>query len=1378
MKIIRGKRYSTDYYGNPYIIKQLSEIKKIDFHNLIDNTYLESSISDHGRSQSRVVAKYGNDSLTLYDRSLDLNVSSNRPKEFEEVQNEIIKQYILANISEDVKNNCCEVFSFNPSLANSLEKITPKIIEFGKKENAGKNIVLNFEDDDSLAILNITSNGEFSFVNAETLMKSKVELVSKLLETGKQSTNILKLKNSEFIPPNYTGCVEHVDGSKQWLVEGKRHRLDGPAVEYASGEKHWYKEDLHHREDGPAIEYTDGTKKWYKEGEYHRLDGPAIEWIDGTKYWYIEGVKYSEAEWKKKVEELKILKLNDGEYIPQNYTGCIEFPNRTRRWYKERKTHRLDGPAVEFYDGEKGWYKDDLLHRLDGPAIECPNGNKFWFIEGKEYSEENWKKKVEELKILKLNDEDDVPVNYTGCVEYSNQTKKWYKEGKYHRLDGPAIEYADGAKSWYIEGKRHRLDGPAVEYASGEKHWYIEGKCYLEADWKKKMEELSNILPPSQATSTPIKGYDDDVFSTPNGEVWKVNNETSFPVVRVKSWEAFKKSEEGKRFVGLVLQKGDGPKHPPIRIQANCGVAEKLVKEWINIPTVSICFGNNNNKVQSFYSKTEVADNGSAVNLEERISYEPLLNTNGSIDFSAQDPDEEVRVWTISKGSFVKEPNFSLDVSDLRNKKKLKKFKYSQDLSGKTPWLVFEIENHRVSSYSFNPTVISSSEVETSKKQFEETLKQAFPQQEEKAVTQELKENMPEEKNETRVIGGKTFPVKYTQSSWENEVRKTKFTGVVVTKTGKEYTVVDGEIASLPNVLNYPVEQGAGLTKEFTTGKTGGSRFNMFGPSFIKADGSKHFYLEKDYANSKNRIPPESFFKVRNELYGDEAIALDGNASTTIAAFLLKLFPECYLDITGLYAQDSDKVVCRLKFNPETSKVEAIAADAQQKIGSNLPESIQKEFDYLDKLDSVSLKKLISQTKELTWGYVTPEKVLFRLLSQTFPTEIEGIRRLESFIQKQIIWNVGPNHSEELKKIFVFLNEKTKSNNDRNLTLEDIVFAIQLINDVKKKMEEPKVLKLKESDSVPQNYTGCVEYPDGNKYWFKEGKRHRENGPAIEFADGTKKWLKEGKLHRLDGPAVEFVDGEKHWFIEGKHHRLDGPAIEHASGNKSWYIEDKFYSEADWKKKVEEIRSQNSVDKKVETKDSPNTQQTTKQEEKKNMAEELSTKDLVKKTLASDAKKAAVRVTCKKLSKAARSMIAEMIADRMKYKGKQKTSFVSSFSEFLMTPFGASMIDGLIGSGIPLVKDRLPEKFQGPAMIVAEELRVNAIATAGEEVLDTITPMLGMMTNILTDSFSSMVLSEDEDETPAERVRVENGSSTVAHQELEATQSASSKLRG
>ena len=76
-------------------------------------------------------------------------------------------------------------------------------------------------------------------------------------------------------------------GAKEWWLNNKLHREDGPAVEYANGTKYWYLNGEHHREDGPAVEWASGTKKWYLNGKRHREDGPAVEWASGTKHWYL-----------------------------------------------------------------------------------------------------------------------------------------------------------------------------------------------------------------------------------------------------------------------------------------------------------------------------------------------------------------------------------------------------------------------------------------------------------------------------------------------------------------------------------------------------------------------------------------------------------------------------------------------------------------------------------------------------------------------------------------------------------------------------------------------------------------------------------------------------------------------------------------------------------------------------------------------------------------------------------------------------------------------------------------------------------------------------------------------------------------------------------
>jgi len=61
--------------------------------------------------------------------------------------------------------------------------------------------------------------------------------------------------------------IKHADGSKEWYLNGKRHREDGPAYEEADGSKDWYLNGKRHREDGPAYEGADGSKRWFLNGE-------------------------------------------------------------------------------------------------------------------------------------------------------------------------------------------------------------------------------------------------------------------------------------------------------------------------------------------------------------------------------------------------------------------------------------------------------------------------------------------------------------------------------------------------------------------------------------------------------------------------------------------------------------------------------------------------------------------------------------------------------------------------------------------------------------------------------------------------------------------------------------------------------------------------------------------------------------------------------------------------------------------------------------------------------------------------------------------------------------------------------------------------------
>ena len=99
----------------------------------------------------------------------------------------------------------------------------------------------------------------------------------------------------------------------------------------------------------------------------------------------------------------------------------------------------------------------------------------------------------------------------------------------------------------------------------------------------------------------------------------------------------------------------------------------------------------------------------------------------------------------------------------------------------------------------------------------------------------------------------------------------------------------------------------------------------------------------------------------------------------------------------------------------------------------------------------------------------------------------------------------------------------------------------------------------------------------GTISWYnEEGQLHCEHGPAIldkgginvryvnihnpkcrqvhEITQGKKIWYRNGKLHREDGPAIECLDGSKFWYLNDQRHREDGPALEYSDGDKAWYL--------------------------------------------------------------------------------------------------------------------------------------------------------------------------------------------------------------------------------
>ena len=99
----------------------------------------------------------------------------------------------------------------------------------------------------------------------------------------------------------------------------------------------------------------------------------------------------------------------------------------------------------------------------------------------------------------------------------------------------------------------------------------------------------------------------------------------------------------------------------------------------------------------------------------------------------------------------------------------------------------------------------------------------------------------------------------------------------------------------------------------------------------------------------------------------------------------------------------------------------------------------------------------------------------------------------------------------------------------------------------------------------------AMEWANGTKQWYVNGKCHREDGPAMEWANGSKYWYVNGKCHREDGPAMEWANGSKEWYVNGKCHRTDGPAYEGANGTKAWWVNGRKLTEEEFNRSFPQV---------------------------------------------------------------------------------------------------------------------------------------------------------------------------------------------------------------
>jgi len=76
----------------------------------------------------------------------------------------------------------------------------------------------------------------------------------------------------------------------------------------------------------------------------------------------------------------------------------------------------------------------------------------------------------------------------------------------------------------------------------------------------------------------------------------------------------------------------------------------------------------------------------------------------------------------------------------------------------------------------------------------------------------------------------------------------------------------------------------------------------------------------------------------------------------------------------------------------------------------------------------------------------------------------------------------------------------------------------------------------------------------GRKVWYRHGKKHREDGPAVVWMNGVQEWFVNGKRHRVGAPAITDHSGNyEEWWVDGELHREDGPAAFKIGSYEFWF---------------------------------------------------------------------------------------------------------------------------------------------------------------------------------------------------------------------------------
>ena len=133
----------------------------------------------------------------------------------------------------------------------------------------------------------------------------------------------------------------------------------------------------------------------------------------------------------------------------------------------------------------------------------------------------------------------------------------------------------------------------------------------------------------------------------------------------------------------------------------------------------------------------------------------------------------------------------------------------------------------------------------------------------------------------------------------------------------------------------------------------------------------------------------------------------------------------------------------------------------------------------------------------------------------------------------------------------------------------------------------------------------------------------------------------------------------------------------------------------------------------------------------------------------SDARNAGIRIACRKSVSVVQSTLIQLLSHNKS--PKEAKSIKKGIDALFLSEYGKGMIGYIMGQALPVIKTRFPERYQPIMEELATEFRIEGMAVAGEEALNSILGIFKLAEGGLMGAMTDLV-------EPLEKLRVEDGS--------------------